>query len=205
MALFCYDGQMKSIKNIDKRLLVGSIFGALAIIAVLVYLIRIEPKQKINDWESFKSSANSLTMPDTKPIYINSLTTGCFKDDAGYGSIQTCTFSSKQFYKFGGSYRDEAQEVKAYILKQGFDFKSDNSKQLFESHINNKNVADDLSNGTPLVADFINKQSDIELRVSIGDKKRLNPQGPIGLTPELFDILPDEQLMTILSFSREYK
>lgn len=196
---------MKTLNKKRSSLIIGVVLGLIALVGLSSYIVALEPRQKTSEWQSFKSYTSTLRLTDINPIYSNDFTTGCFNNDAGYGHISTCTFSSKQFYTLQGNYKVHAQQILVNLRQQGFDFMSDSSKNLFESHINNKNIAGDLSNATPLASEFINNSRGIKVRLVIGDKKRLNPQGPTGLSPELFNNLSDQQLMTILEFSRVYK
>lgn len=197
---------MSTYKNTNNKLLIiGSIFGFLLIAGVLVYLVKIVPNQKAKGWQSFKSFENATKLPFKAPIYNNEFTSGCFKGDAGYGYLHTCSFSSRQFYVLEGGYRENAQQIKSFLKQRGFDFKNENSKYLFESHIDQKNIADDLSNATPLVSDFVNNKEAVEVRLAVGDKKRLIHVGPTGIPSELVNSISEQKLIAILEFSKIYR
>lgn len=196
---------MKILKSNKLVLIIACVFGVLLLIGLMFYITLTLPKQKKDAWQHFKTYANTLRLPNESFIYTKGFTSGCFKDDTGYGDVSTCTFSSKQFYKINGNYKDAAHKIEMALRQQGFDFKEENSKYLFETHVNNQNINVDLSNAAPLVSDFINLATNTEVRLSIGDKTRLNPQGPTGLTPELFKSFSDEKLLAILDFSKTYK
>ncbi len=181
------------------------IFLAIAALLVVLIVSSNQSPQKYTKEQTeakladLKKYTDALHLTNKEQVYNNSTALGCFEDEADKvrTGVGDCTLSSTHIYKLEGSYREHGKEILAFLKEKGFDFrKGDKYKAETEQKLNDTSIADNMSNGEPIMIELYNKEEDARVMFSLGGRDQVIPYPD---DPETSRLAPD-QLVAMLQF-----